>query len=158
MKEPCRTRWTTWDVRGAGCPISGTFPFFLRVFALRSKLERQPLSSVDSRRRPRQTRSSAKRTVKALRSLLRFLYAEAIERVHDDDVALARALLRAWVCRSSRRTSYRRRARVARDPGLLERVDLTIEILLDGRDARVTKIHGLHRTGGRGRTRLIVLC
>src|SRR5450755_3242978 len=68
---------------------------------------------------------------------------ETVERVHDDHVTLAR--VRGDV---SEPGPVRRRAGlpvdvdpIARDPDLLERVDLPIEILLHRRHTRVPKLH-----------------
>ena len=64
---------------------------------------------------------------------------EAVERVHDDHVALARerddlSEPRPARCRAGLLVDL---DPVARDPSLFERVDLPIEVLLDRRDARV---------------------
>ncbi len=74
---------------------------------------------------------------------------EAIERVHDDHVTLAR--VRDDL---SEPGPVRRRAGlpvdvdpIARDPDLFERVDLPIEVLLHRRHARVPELHAPDRTG-----------
>src|SRR4051794_9995327 len=41
---------------------------------------------------------------------------------------------------------------IAGDAGVDERFDLSVEVLLGGRDARVSELHDRERTGGRGRT------
>jgi hypothetical protein len=74
--------------------------------------------------------------------------------VHDDHVPLARVLQdRAHARPVDRRPGLLIDVDpLAGDAGVDERLDLSVEVLLGGRHARVSQLHERERTGGRGHT------